>query len=288
MAISSRCPGRGQKDTESAPCNLAPSHGLDQRGGMQVPPRPAWGVATVIEGLFGAFAAVVLGLMLRRDQHRARRHRDELFDDCLGLLETPRLVPEPAGPPRLIGHHRGYRVTLRVVSEALAPRKLPSLWLFVELQAERPDLALLDMLLRPVGVEFWSPADLSYRLKAPEGWPETVVIRTDDPARVPSLEALSRTGALLHDRRAKEITLGPRGVRIVWQASEGARGEYLLLRQARFDLQRIDPRTVLRLLEHAMELAAVPGTSGQLPAARNLQSPQRGISVKTEDAAAPT
>jgi len=230
---------------------------------MQVLPCPAWEAATVIEGLFGAFAVVVLGLMLHLDQHRARRHREELFDDCLGLLEAPRLVPEPAGPPRLSGHYCGYWVTLRVMSEALASRKLPSLWLFVELQAERPDLALLDMLLRPVGVEFWSPADLFYRLEAPKDWPETVVIRTDDPARVPSLEALSCTGALLHDRRAKEITLGPRGVRIVWQASEGARGEYLLLRQARFDLQRIDPRTVLRLLEHAMKLAAVPGRSNR-------------------------
>jgi hypothetical protein len=199
--------------------------------------------------------AVVLLVWLRRDQLRARRNRESLLASCQSLLCSPQLMPRPGTVSRLTGRYGGYAVTLSAVVESLAPRKLPSLWLFVDVTAERPGRATLDMLLRPLGVEFWSPSDLPYRLEVPQSWPQSLLIRTDDAARVPPLEALEDTGRLLHNPRAKEVTIGPRGVRIVWQASEGARREYLLLRQAKFDVAKIDPALARGLLDHAVRLA---------------------------------
>ena len=66
--------------------------------------------------------------------------------------------------------------------------------------------------------------------------------------------------AIFDDTRAKELVLSPRGVRLVYQAAQGDRAQYLVLRQAHFQDNKADPALVRSLLDRAIAIAvAVDG-----------------------------
>jgi hypothetical protein len=62
------------------------------------------------------------------------------------------------------------------------------------------------------------------------------------------------------DPRMKELVITPKGVRLVYQAAQAERADYLVLRQARFIQDRVDAALVSSLLDRVMAIAAAADT----------------------------
>lgn len=203
-----------------------------------------------------------------REQRRGGDQRDRLFDRCGGLLAADSVERRRPDYPVLRGRWRGRTVELRPITDTITARKLPVLWLQVSLLAPTGAGSVLDALLRPLGGEFWSPAsELETRLRVPLGLPATLQLRGDHPAAADLLLALQAQAAFLKRPDAKEILVTPKGVRLVVLLAEGERAAYLLLRQARFAVDELDPALVRVLLDHAFALHqdVVALTHGQAP-----------------------
>ena len=73
---------------------------------------------------------------------------------------------------------------------------------------------------------------------------------------------------LFADARVKELLVAPRGVRIVYQARQGAKGAYLLFRQSSFDVERLRPDEISPFVAFARRLAdalaPAPSTSERI------------------------
>jgi hypothetical protein len=203
-----------------------------------------------------AFAGLILLIILyRRDQRRVRAQRAEFFADCLDVLDKPKLAFDHFGYPFMTGSVDGVPVRADVIVDAVVLRKLPSLWLRVTVEAPVATTAILDVMMRPSGSEFFSPfAALPDRLDTPADWPERAIIHTDHPDRLPPPEAFTPHIAVLDEPRAKELIVSPNGVRIVWQADEAQRSNYLLLRQANFDVVRFDRERLRDLVRRCINI----------------------------------
>lgn len=207
-------------------------------------------------------ALAVLALMLAvlvvlhlRSRQTLRRRRGALFDKCLGLFESYRLKGDGVSFPTLEGRYRGLDVKLEPIVDHIALRKLPSLWLLVNVRGRVRYRGVLDFLVRPLNVEFFSPsATLEYRLPVPSGWPQDAWLRSDRPAEMPPLERIEPHIGFFEDRKAKELLVTPRGVRLVYQAREGVRAHYAVLRQVEFVDPELSPALVSGLLDRAAAL----------------------------------
>ena len=73
---------------------------------------------------------------------------------------------------------------------------------------------------------------------------------------VPSLARLTPHMTAFDDVRTKELLVTPRGLRLVYQASQAERAEYLVLRQAKFAAIGLDVALVSNLLDRLIALAA--------------------------------
>jgi hypothetical protein len=218
--------------------------------------------------------------LYRRDNRRLLASRGAFLDDLKGVVGWPQLRLQPDGFPELTGSYRGYRVSLRATADTLLARKLPSLWLEASVIAPLPYRGTLSYLLRPTNTEIFSPSmRLPSRLEVPETWPpQAAMLRCDDPEGLPPLQTLTPHMALTEDRRVKEILLTPRGVRLVYQADEGDRSSYLLLRQAKFEGGPADPGLVTRLLDAAIGIAE--DLQGEAPHAKPAVRETAILSVK--------
>lgn len=208
-----------------------------------------------------AFAAVAIGVAAilwrkwRADAALARR-RSRFFDDCLDLFEAPTVRQAGHAFPRLVGTVRGREVQVTPVIDTLTVRKLPSLWLLVTLVAPTPLRATLDLMIRPAGTESFSNF---HRLDSSIGrpsdlWPERGVIRSDDPDGLPPPAVLEPHMAVFADPRAKELLVTPKGVRIVVLVDEGRRADYLVYRQAVFEVERLDRRRLADLIDRLFRI----------------------------------
>jgi hypothetical protein len=140
-----------------------------------------------------------------------------------------------------------------VVPDDIAWRKVPSLWLKVTVLTPNPMRGTLGFLVRPRGGEFYSPtAEMRHRLRVPPGWPEDAMLCTDDRSSVP----LHLDMAAFGDPRLKELVITPKGVRLVYQAAQASRAEYLVLRQARYEEMHAGAELVRCLLDQAHAFAA--------------------------------
>lgn len=194
-----------------------------------------------------------LWLIYRGDRAKKRRIRGGYFDDCGSLFEDCRLQQQDIDFPVLDGHYRGHTVRLEPVVDHMSLRKLPSLWLRVTVFADLPIEGTIDLLVRPENTEFYSPsASLPVTLRNPPGWPQHALLRTDIVDRPPPVEALTPHIAMFADQRTKELVVTPRGVRIVYQAGQGERAYYMVLRQPEFGEARLPVALARRLLEDAI------------------------------------
>ncbi len=206
--------------------------------------------------LIALIGLAVLVFMWRRDQANMARRRGAFFDDCLDRLDGASLKPGALGYPILIGRWHGHKVTAEPVVDTLGVRKLPSLWLKVTVEMPVATGACLDLMMRPLGTEFFSPFDtFADRLDTPARWPERAVLRSDDPSGLPPLHLLDPEVGLFDEPQAKELLVTPRGVCIVWQADEAQRSDYLLLRQARFAKERLEPDVLTDLIARCAAIA---------------------------------
>ena len=203
-----------------------------------------------------ALGTATLFVMHRRYRQRVRRERGAFFQHCLELFETYRILQDDVDFPVLEGRYRGFDVRLEPVVDHVAVRKLPSLWLLATLREPLPLAGVTDFLARPLNTEFYSPAiHLDHRLATPTGFPDTVQVRTDKPEVQPPAERLRFYGALFTDPRMKELVVGPGGVRLVYQAAEGQRAQYMVLRQADFgDALALDLAVARALLDRAIAI----------------------------------
>jgi hypothetical protein len=207
--------------------------------------------------LMMAAAFVVLSVLYARDVRRARRRRGEFFADSLSLFETYRVTQDGMHFPVLEGKYRGLPVRLEPVLDDMGRRKLPSLWLKATLLVPSRERGVLDFIVRPQGIEFYSPShDLPKRLPIPGEWPQHAILCTDSTGRIPSLDRLTPHMRVFEDQRTKELLVTPRGVRLVYQAAQAQRAEYLVLRQAHFENARVDAALVRTLLDRTIAIAA--------------------------------
>ncbi len=206
-----------------------------------------------------AFAGIATVALLSFRQSAAQRaNRRCLLDDCRPLLDGGRIQHGHDGFPRLDGQFDGRVVRAELIPDSMTIRRLPQLWLsltIVEPHKNTPDLGLL---VRPSGTEFYAlTPDFEDRLDPPAGLPDEIMIRGKGSAAQKLLSRHSRSiSRIFSDQRVKEIAVTAKGVRLVWQLSEGRRGEHLLLRQCTFDDARVTPETLTRLF---VSLAALNG-----------------------------
>lgn len=205
------------------------------------------------------FAAAACGGALawrwRRDQQAALRWRAGLLERAGAGLRAARPGIDRAGMPTLSGECDGLPVDIALILDDAGYRKLPVLWLSATCAARVRTGACFDALAREQGTEFFSPAsDLPVRMELPAGWPPHVSLRGDREAELPAAAAAAGTVFFASDD-AKEMVISPRGVRLVQRVAEARRSDYLVLRQARFDLQHVEARVVRGLAGAAAQLA---------------------------------
>lgn len=207
-----------------------------------------------------AIAVVVLAVALLsvvqwRDMGRRRAARQQILDLVQPLLTEPKAGVDAQGFPHLEGRYRGRRVRLELILDQLAWRKLPALWLLATAYGPTQARSTLDILLRPLGQESWSPSQsLEHDVAHPAGWPAHIAIRTDDPAGLPPLEAIETQRAFLDEPRAKAITVTRRGVRLVALTHEARRAHYLVLRDAELGDFQVPRAEAEALLDRAVAL----------------------------------
>lgn len=191
----------------------------------------------------------------RRDQARGRARRTGALDPCREVLAGAAASIDSAGFPMLRGQYRGCDVRLELLVEAVSVRKLPQLLLKVTLVAPVATRGVLDIMQRPLNVEFYSPAgDLPHTLQRPSGWPEPAIVKSDRKEMPVPPAILDHHIGLFDDPKVKELLIAPRGLRVVYRLAEAERSTYLVLRQAQFANDRPEPAQVHTLLDKLLAL----------------------------------
>src|SRR5215470_15403002 len=186
--------------------------------------------------LFG----IALRLIYRRDRAKKKAVRGSYFDDCRSLFQDCRVEQQGIDFPILDGSYGGHKVRLEPLIDHMAVRKLPSLWLKATVFGTLPIAGTIDFLMRPQNTEFYSPSTgLPISLRIPPGWPQHALLRADIEDGSLPVERLTPHMHIFGDEKAKELVITPRGVRLVYQASQGERAYYMVLRQPEFGEARL-------------------------------------------------
>ena len=204
--------------------------------------------------LLAAAAVLVLFLKGARDyvtSARALKARRATYFAAL----SPRLTRmEPSGFPRASLTHRGQSFDLQVLPDALSFRKLPCLWLMVTLTEPQNLTGETRIMARPSGLEpFSTHASLPFEAPLPEGFPGCT-LRTTDPKALPP-ELIPPLAPLFQDPKVKEITLSPKGLRLVILAEEAPRNAYLIFREAELPQAILNPKAVHAVMDRLITLA---------------------------------
>jgi len=212
--------------------------------------------STLAPILLAAILIVAFWHMHKRHREAVRRERHGVFDQCLGFIENYSITQDDIDFPKLEGVYKGRRISLQAIADHIGFRKMPQLWLLLTVHEANPWHAVIDFIVRPQNIEFYSPWErLPVTLKPPANWPQFSALRTDDRAGMPPLSILEPYIDLFDDVKMKELMVTPKGVRIVYQANQARRTEYLVLRSLSFDNVCLSGETVRRLLDRAVNLS---------------------------------
>lgn len=191
---------------------------------------------------------IVLVWMLRRHSRDLRRERSVLFDDCLSQFSDYKLSQSGTRYPQLraqwsCGTHT-YPVSLRAIPDTLQTRRLPPLWLIIDVRCALDLQGTLDVLVRPTGVEVFSPSrDLPYRHELPGHWPQNSLVKSSLPDAPEVLARIDQAACgLLADPYSKCLTIRPDGLRYVLQIAQSSQAHYMVLRNAYFGSQQLHPQ----------------------------------------------
>jgi hypothetical protein len=193
-------------------------------------------------------ALFVLVWMLGKHSRDLRLERAVLFDDCLTLFSDCSLSQSGTRYPQLrarwsFGTHT-YPVSLRAITDTLQTRRLPPLWLFIDVRCALDLQGTLDVLVRPTGVEVFSPSrDLPYRHELPAHWPQNSLLKSSLPDAPEVLSRIDQAACgLLADPYSKCLTIRPDGLRYVLQIAQSSQAHYMVLRNAYFGSQQLNPQ----------------------------------------------
>lgn len=197
-------------------------------------------------------------LLLRsRTAGAARRAaRAHYFDACKGLFTSVKSGVSLHGYQRLNGTYRGRLFDLQALPDTLTYRKLPSLWLLVTIPARTGLSATTDLMARANGGEVFSKfGQLPVQIGTPSGFPDDVVVRTDDPGALPGPEVVELLRLAFRAERLKEMVLAPDGLRLVWLAEEADRTRYLIFRDSEMGAVPLAREELSPLLDRMASLA---------------------------------
>ncbi len=186
--------------------------------------------------------------MLRRHSRDLRQERAVLFDDCLSQFSDCNLSQSGTRYPQLraqwsCGTHT-YPVSLRAIPDTLQTRRLPPLWLIIDVRCALDLQGTLDVLVRPTGVEVFSPSrDLPQRHELPAHWPQNSLVKSSLPDAPEVLARIDQAACgLLADPYSKCLTIRPDGLRYVLQIAQSSQAHYMVLRNAYFGSQQLNPQ----------------------------------------------
>ena len=181
---------------------------------------------------------------------------DQLFSDVRQLFQNPEVQHgEAIGSHILNGAYEGGQFELKTITDTLATRKLPSLWLMITLKSPVPVKHTFDMMLRPAGPTSFSNFDfLPVSFATPFGFPAQAVLRSDAELPDFDLTVLQPHLDFFKNPRAKELLITPNGLRLVIQLAEAERSRYLVYRDARFNNATIDSDETKRALDILLAL----------------------------------
>jgi hypothetical protein len=197
-----------------------------------------------------------------RDHKALRATRTGLLDDCARLFDRYALTHGGDSFPQLSGRSGTRNVDVRLISDTMTIRRLPQLWMQVTVLHRFENVSGVAVLVRPSGYEFYSlTAGFNHVLETPSSFPSEVIVRGETPNAKIHFEKLAPSMAvILQDPRVKEIAVTRQGLRIIRQADEGRRGEYLLLRQAVFDQATVSAEQLDAVLDEIETLRAAVET----------------------------
>jgi hypothetical protein len=205
-------------------------------------------------------AAALAWLFWRYIQKRKQAQADlpaQLFADILPLLDHAELKPgEAIGTWQITGSYRGNAFQLKAITDTLAVRKLPSLWLMVTLPGQQPIAVTIDLMMRPQGPTTFSNFDfLPHTLRTPRGFPEDAVIRSDRPDAIIPEDAMRPHLSWLQGNRGKELLLSSKGLRMVLQAAEADRARYGVFREANFGERAISATLAQKAMDTLLAIS---------------------------------
>lgn len=215
-----------------------------------------------MQTFFAFIIAALLALFLVRN-YLTKRQRNatatsRLFSQVRSLLKnSSETGGNSLGSHRLDGVYQNHPVQIQTITDTLATRKLPSLWLMVTVPAKLPVTAKLDMMLRSAGPTSFSNFDfLNHSLVPPAGFPEHAALRSDKDSGYANLNIVKNHISFFANPRAKELLITPEGLRLVVQLAEAERARYVVMREANFSDVQIDADLVKEMLETLLALKA--------------------------------
>jgi hypothetical protein len=211
---------------------------------------------------FGLLLAAIIIYFLMRKAAATKQQRlqddERLFAEVRILFDEVRISDGASlGSKRLTGRFQTQTFQLQTITDTLATRKLPSLWLLITLPTPMPFTAKLDMMMRPAGPTSFSNFDfLNHTMPTPHGFPDHAVLRSDATENYPDLDLIKHHIGIFANPRLKELLISPQGLRIVFQVAEADRARYGVFREARFADTQIDRATVESVLNTLLALKA--------------------------------
>ncbi len=203
----------------------------------------------------GAAGTAALAWLAHRERQTIRGRRRLIFDPVVSLFDAPHVTTDGAGIPKLAGRYRGLDLKLDLIPDTMTIKRLPQLWLSITaLQPLAIANAGVAILIRPSGADFYSLTEkMAERLDPPAALPWECLVRGETDKSAATLAVIIPAAArILADPKVKEIAATQRGMRIVYQLSEGKRGEHLLLRQCDFEGAALSPE-LLDAIVHNMQ-----------------------------------
>ena len=175
----------------------------------------------------------------------------KLFEDVKQLFNDPKIENgEAKGSYVLTGAYESFNVELKVITDTLATRKLPSLWLLTTIKSPKPVHETFDMMLRPAAATSFSNFDfLPNTIPTPKEFPFATVIRSSSEKPPFNFDLLLPKIDFFEHREAKELLITPNGIRIVIQLAEAQRAYYAVYREARFYDAVVPIKTLTKVLD---------------------------------------
>lgn len=206
-----------------------------------------------MEGIFigslVVLALVSLAYMQLAHVRGVKYQRGALFDQTKHLFDNVKLTQDGINYPTLNGSYQGYPIKLEPIVDTTVFRKLPVLWLLVTYYRPLPVSSPLDILLRPVGSEFFSPnSNFEHDIVPSADWPEHIRVGSPTPSKAPPLSVFQPFVPFISDPLTKEVLVTSKGIRVVHQMAEGSQTHYRVTRGVELDTATFTPARLRSLL----------------------------------------